>query len=50
MDAKNILASGQTIEELFDRAETAGVDMQSVAIEHVVFGSMEINIGAAEFE
>ena len=50
MDAKKILASGQTIEDLFIRAEETGVDMQEVAIEHVVFAGMEINIGGAEFE
>lgn len=50
MDAKHILASGETLEDLIECAKSAGVDMQEVAIEHVVVCGNEVNIGAADLE
>lgn len=49
-DGGQIVASGATLEEMFDRVEAANEDEHEIVIERVVFADRIINIGAAEFE
>lgn len=49
-DGRRIVASGESLEDLFEHVEAAGENKHEIGIEKVVFGGMIVNIGAAEFE
>jgi hypothetical protein len=47
-DGTRIVANGGRIADLVEPVRAAGEDMQDVALEHIVFDSDEIYLGAAE--